>query len=134
MKNLTNSSQLKPHGFQLNSQGGQLNAQGYELGTMHFNVISALANGLQQKFEDWVALELTAEQMIEDGVVLVCDYVVDDAKYVWRDLQEGFLCWEYMTADFLLGAADPARLVFPVTQYGLNPMPLATKPLPKYHR
>ena len=74
------------------------------------STLSALKEGLSHEVEDFVKLELTAEQMLRDEALLVRDYLTNDAKNFWQDLKGELLYMELITGALLLRAADPTRL------------------------
>lgn len=67
-------------------------------------------SGFDHEVEDIVKLELTAEQMLGDEVLLAREYVKEDSGNFWRDIKEGFINWELATGQMLLSAADPTRV------------------------
>lgn len=71
---------------------------------------SALSQGLYHHVEDWVALELTAEQMLGDEVTLVSTYVADDAHHFWDAIKDSLLPYEVAAGQVLLRAADPTQV------------------------
>ncbi len=74
------------------------------------STLLALTEGLSHEVEDFVKLELTAEQMLRDEALLVRDYLTNDAKNFWQDLKGELLYLELITGALLLRAADPTRL------------------------
>ncbi len=78
--------------------------------------LAVIKEGLEHEVDDLVKLELTAEQMLQDEVQLVRDYVADDAKSFWHDLKEGLVQWELTAGEYLLAAADPTRVEWQLTQ------------------
>jgi len=72
--------------------------------------LAVIKDGLEHEVGDLVKLELTAEQMLQDEVQLVRDYVADDARSFWKDIKEGFAQWELTAGEYLLAAADPTRV------------------------
>ena len=71
---------------------------------------SALSQGLYHQVQDWVALELTAEQMLSDEVDVVTTYVADDAHHMWETIKETLLPYEIAAGHLLLQAADPTQV------------------------
>jgi hypothetical protein len=74
------------------------------------NPSSAFTQGLYHQVEDWVALELTAEQMLGDEVTLVRTYVSGDAHQFWDAIKESLLPYELAAGQMLLRAADPTQV------------------------
>lgn len=72
--------------------------------------VATIKEGVGHEVNDWVKLELTAEQMLQNEAQWMHDYVVDDAKGFWRDLKDGFIQWELTAGEYLLTAADPTRV------------------------
>lgn len=70
---------------------------------------SSLPKALQNKLEDWLALELTAERMAEDELVLIGGYIAKDTRNFIQDIRVGWQLWEQRAFDFLLAAADPTQ-------------------------
>ena len=68
---------------------------------------AALGQGLYHQVEDWVALELTAEQMLADEFTTVTTYVTDDARQFWDAIKDKLLPYELAAGQFLISAADP---------------------------
>lgn len=71
-----------------------------------------LREGINHELEEFVALELTAETMIEDEAFLVGAYISDDADHAngfWHDLKDEIVMWEMSAGRLLLTAADPTR-------------------------
>lgn len=96
MKNLSTSYQAKP--------------QDYLLSIEDDSSTSALSQGLYHQVEDWVALELTAEQMLVNEVSTVTTYVADDAKQMWGAIKDVLLPIELAAGQFLMSAADPTQI------------------------
>lgn len=71
---------------------------------------AALSQGLYHHVEDWIALELTAEQMLSDEVTVVSTYVADDAHHMWEAVKESLLPYELAAGQLLLRAADPTQV------------------------
>ncbi|RYY04971.1 MAG: hypothetical protein EOO53_01240 [Gammaproteobacteria bacterium] len=71
---------------------------------------TALSQGLHYQVEDWVALELTAEQMLGDEVNLVSTYVAEDSRQFWDAVKETLLPYELAAGQILLRAADPTQV------------------------
>lgn len=62
---------------------------------------------VQHRIEDWLALELTAERMAQDELLLVRNYVASDVDDFVSDVKVGWRAWELGALSFLLEAADP---------------------------
>ena len=60
--------------------------------------------------EDWVALELTAEQMVTTEVGTLSTYVAGDARQMWEAIKDTLLPYELAAGYFLLRAADPTQV------------------------
>jgi hypothetical protein len=75
-------------------------------------VTSALGQGLYHQVEDWVALELTAEQMLADEFNTVTTYVAGDAKQFWDAVKDRLLPYELAAGQFLMSAADPTQVAW----------------------
>jgi len=103
MKNLTTSYQTKPQGYQENPQE-------YLLEIEDDSSVSALSQGIYHQVEDWVALELTAEQMLSGEVGAITTYVAGDAKQMWEAIKDSLLPYELSAGHFLLCAADPTQV------------------------
>ena len=71
---------------------------------------SALSQGLYHQVEDWVALELTAEQMLNDRISTVTTYAASDARSMWETIKDNLLPYELAAGQFLLKAADPTQV------------------------
>lgn len=72
-----------------------------------------LQQGVEYEVNDFVALELTAEEMIENEASLLGAYISDDAQRVqgfWHELKEELLLLELSAGEWLLSAADPTSL------------------------
>ena len=83
--------------------------------------------------EDFVKLELTAEQMLQDEATLVRDYLANDVKHFWHDLKDELRYWELTTGSVLLRAADPTRP--PGADHGVVPGPgSVSATVPGHHR
>lgn len=65
---------------------------------------------LKHEVDDFVKLELTAEQMLGEEVDLAKAYISEDAHSIWGDMKLGFAELEWITGDWLLRAADPTRV------------------------
>ena len=102
MKNLSGSKLFKPDARPFDSPDYLLE--------MNDNPASALTQGLYQKVEDWVALELTAEQMLSNEVNLVSTYMADDARQMWSAIKDSLLPYELAAGQMLLQAADPTQV------------------------
>jgi hypothetical protein len=96
MKNLSTSYLFKPQEYLLELEDDR--------------AASALTQGLYHQVEDWVALELTAEQMLQQEAMVVGNFVASDAKLFWRDLKGELMFWERAAGEFMLCAADPTQL------------------------
>lgn len=103
MKILSSSYQAKPLGYQESPQE-------YLLKIEDDSSVSALSQGVYHQVEDWVALELTAEQMLSNEVGTLSTYVVGDAKQMWEAIKDSFLPYELAAGQFLLRAADPTQV------------------------
>ena len=103
MKNLMNF-----HAFPPKSPG--MKASNYSLEMVDDSAGSALSQGLYHHVEDWVALELTAEQMLNNEMTLVTTYVADDAHNMWEAIKETLLPYELAAGQVLLQAADPTQV------------------------
>lgn len=102
MKNLSSSYLFK-------SQTYQAKPKGYLL-EMEDDATSALTQGIYNKVEDWVALELTAEQMLSNEVNVVSTYVAGDARQMWEAIKDSLLPYELAAGNILLRAADPTQV------------------------
>ena len=96
MKNLSTSYQAKP--------------QDYLFELEDDSPTSALSQGLYHHIEDWVALELTAEQMLGNQMNTVTTYVADDARSMWDAIKDAVLPYELAAGQLLLKAADPTQV------------------------
>ncbi len=103
MKNLLSSYHAKPWGYQESPQE-------YLLALEEGSSVSALSQGVYHQVEDWVALELTAEQMLSNEVGTLSTYVAGDAKQIWEAIKDSLLPYELATGHFLLRAADPTQV------------------------
>lgn len=103
MKNLSSSYQVKPLGYQESPQE-------YLLEIEDDSSVSALSQGVYRQVEDWVALELTAEQMLSNEVGTLSAYVAGDAKQMWEAIKDSLLPYELVAGHFLLRAADPTQV------------------------
>lgn len=71
---------------------------------------AALGKGLYQAVEDWVALELTAEQMLSERLTSVTVYAAEDARGMWEAIKDNLLPYELSVSQLLLNAADPTQV------------------------
>ena len=117
MKNLTTSYdatslsyETKPLGYHAKPLGYQENPGEYLLEIEDDSSVSALSQGVYHQVEDWVALELTAEQMLSNEVGALSTYVAGDAKQMWEAIKDSFLPYELAAGHFLLRAADPTQV------------------------
>jgi len=74
------------------------------------SALSALSEGAKHQLEDWLALELTAERMASDELLLVRNYVASDMNDFVSDIKTGWRAWELGALGFLLEAADPTQV------------------------
>lgn len=117
MKNLSTSRettslsyQTTPLGYHANPLGYQESPQEYLLEIDDDSSVSALSQGVYHQVEDWVALELTAEQMLSNEVGTLSTYVAGDAKQMWEAIKDSLLPYELAAGYFLLRAADPTQV------------------------
>ena len=117
MKNLATSRQTtslsyqtKPLGYQAKPLGYQESPQEYLLEIEDDSSVLALSQGVYRQVEDWVALELTAEQMLSNEVCTLTTYVAGDAKQMWEAIKDSLLPYELAAGQFLLRAADPTQV------------------------
>lgn len=117
MKNLSSSYLLKSQAYLSKSQAYLFKSQtyqakpkGYLLEMEDDDPASALTQGLYSKVEDWVALELTAEQMLSNEVNIVSTYVAGDARQMWEAIKDSLLPYELAAGNILLRAADPTQV------------------------
>ncbi|MET0357267.1 MAG: hypothetical protein ABW044_10840 [Cellvibrio sp.] len=103
MKNLSSSHSFKP-------QGHLFKTDNYRFELEDDSTASALSQGLYHQVEDWIALELTAEQMLSDEMTVVRTYVADDAHSMWEAIKETLLPYELAAGQMLLRAADPTQV------------------------
>ena len=103
MKNLMNF-----HAFPPKSPG--VKTPNYSLEMVDDRADSALSQGLYHQIQDWVALELTAEQMLNDEMTIVSTYVTNDAHHMWETIKESLLPYELSVGQMLLQAADPTQV------------------------
>jgi hypothetical protein len=103
MKELTNFNAFTP-------KSSDLKVPPYSLEMVDDSTGSALGQGLYHQVQDWVALELTAEQMLSDEVNVVTTYVADDAHHMWETIKETLLPYELAAGQMLLQAADPTQV------------------------
>jgi hypothetical protein len=101
-------NQMNSHTFPLKSPGAK--ASNYSLEMIDNSAGSALSQGIYHQVQDWVALELTAEQMLSDEVNVVTTYVADDAHNMWEAIKETLLPYELAAGQVLLQAADPTQV------------------------
>jgi hypothetical protein len=71
--------------------------------------LTDLKIGLEYQLGDFIKLELTAEQMLEEELVLVQDYLTVDTKHFFSDLKNEVLYWEKQAGQALLSISDPDR-------------------------
>ena len=74
------------------------------------SALATLPKALQNRLEDWLALELTAERMAQDELMLVGNYVAGDFQDFMLDIKGGWRAWELTAFDFILRAADPTQV------------------------
>jgi hypothetical protein len=117
MKNISSSREptslsyeAKPLGYQAKPLGYQESPQEYLLEIEDDSSVSALSQGIYRQVEDWVALELTAEQMLSNEVGTLGTYVAGDAKQIWEAIKDSLLPYELAAGYFLLRAADPTQI------------------------
>lgn len=117
MKNLSTSRettslsyQTKPLGYQAKPLGHQESPQEYLLEIEEDSSVLALSQGVYHQVEGWVALELTAEQMLSNEVGTLTTYVAGDAKQMWEAIKDSLLPYELAAGHFLLRAADPTQV------------------------
>ena len=103
MKDLTNFNAFP-------TKSPDLEASHYSLEMVDDSTGSVLSQGLYHQVQDWVALELTAEQMLSDEVKVVTTYVADDAHQMWETIKETLLPYELAAGQMLLQAADPTQV------------------------
>jgi hypothetical protein len=103
MKDLTNSYEFPP-------KSTDLKTPHYALEMVDDSARSALSQGLYHQVQDWVALELTAEQMLSYEVNVVTTYVADDAHQMWETIKHTLLPYELAAGQMLLQAADPTQV------------------------
>lgn len=84
--------------------------------TDEIGALAVIKEGLEHEVDDLVRLELTAEQMLQDEIQLVRDYVADDANSFWQDIKAGLIQWELTAGEYLLAAADPTRVEWHLSQ------------------
>lgn len=84
------------------------NEQSYNPGDS--GALGDFKSGFTHEVDDLVKLELAAEQMMGDEVLLAREYVKDDTGHFWHDLKEGFINWELTAGQMLLSVADPTRV------------------------
>lgn len=88
----------------------QSNSAGYQLLPSSSDEASSLLGGVHHQIDDWVRLELTAEQMLQEELMLVSVYVTDELNETQKDLES----WEWMAGQWLMRAADPAKIAWHV--------------------
>ncbi len=96
MKNLSTSYHAKPADYLLEPADD--------------NAGSSFSRGIYHQVDDWVALELTAEQMLSDRVRAITTYVAGDTREFWGAIKDNLLPYELAAGQFLLAAADPTQL------------------------
>lgn len=74
--------------------------------------LATLSEGTKHKLDDWLALELTAERMAQDELLLVRNYVASDVNEFVSDIKTGWSAWELGALSFLLEAADPTLVAW----------------------
>jgi hypothetical protein len=110
MKDSSGSYLSKAQSSLSKPQSYQAKPQDYLLELEDDKPTSALTQGLYSQFEDWVALELTAEQMLSNEVNIVTSYVAGDAHQMWAAIKDSLLPYELAAGQFLLKAADPTQV------------------------
>ncbi len=110
MKNLPDSHLSTSPSYLSTSQSYQYKPQEYLLELEDDSAASALSKGLYHQVEDWVALELTAEQMLSNQVGTVTAYAASDARQMWQVIKDNLLPYELAVGHFLLTAADPTQV------------------------
>ena len=85
--------------------------------TVDQGAISALEEGLAHELEDFVKIELAAEQMLDEKAQVMIDYVANDAKIFWQDLKGEVSVLELAAGKLLLSAADPTSLEWQSSQW-----------------
>jgi hypothetical protein len=93
MNRLTNPYKANSAGFQLLSGSASVSS-------------TNLFDGVNHQVEDWVKLELTAEQMLQEELMLVSLYVADELSETQKEVQT----WEWMAGQWLIKAADPTLI------------------------
>lgn len=96
MKNLSTSYHAKPADYLLEPADD--------------NAGSTLSRGIYHQVDDWVALELTAEQMLSNEVSTVTSYVAGDTREFWEAIKDSLLPFEVAAGQLLLEAADPTQV------------------------
>lgn len=84
------------------------------------STLDALRLGVAYEVEDWLKLELTAEQMLASEASLLKAYLTEDAeqaKGFWRELQDDLMLMELSLGAWLLSAADPSSLEWQRAQW-----------------
>lgn len=79
------------------------------------SALATLPNAVQHEIEDWLALELTAENMAKDELLLVGTYITstpiaNETRSFLQDIKGGLLAWELSACDYILSAADPTQV------------------------
>lgn len=92
------------------NQSFQYKPQEYLFELEDDNAASALGQGLYHQVEDWVALELTAEQMLAEEFNTITTYVAGDARQFWGAIKDRLLPYELAAGQFLIAAADPTQV------------------------
>ncbi len=117
MKNLTTSYETKSLSYEAKPLGYHAKPLDYQEGPQEYlleieedSSVSALSQGVYHQVEDWVALELTAEQMLSNEVGTLTTYVAGDAKQMWEAIKDSLLPYELAAGQFLLRAADPTQV------------------------
>ena len=99
-----------PDSYLSTPQSYQCKPKDYLLELEDDSPTSALTQGLYHQVENWVALELTAEQMLGSQVNTVTAYAADDARHMWQVIKDNLLPYELAVGHFLLTAADPTQV------------------------
>lgn len=99
-----------PDSYLSTPQSYQYKPKDYLLELEDDSPTSALTQGLYHQVEDWVALELTAEQMLGSQVSTVTTYAANDARHMWQVIKDNLLPYELAVGHFLLTAADPTQV------------------------
>lgn len=106
------ADQIKSHAYQVKPHRvkRQEQVKEYLLELDDGSPSSTLSQGWYSQFEDWVALELTAEQMLKNEVNVVTTYAAGDAHNMWEAIKDSLLPYELAAGQFLLKAADPTQV------------------------